>query len=792
MDVRCEKCQTEYELDETKLKPGGVTVKCTSCGHMFKIRKRSPTNVGIPTGNHPSQRQPRAASSSGPPPVMQASPADSMSGAQPKRKWLIQLENGEAKSCRELATLQQWIVAGLVTRNSRISRTGKTWKPLGEIAELSKFFAVADEARQVRADRTSSPPLAVPPAPQPRTSAPAAATPYAPAALIPAAAPGSPTMLAGPPPGQARARVASQLPLQPPPSAAYEPAMSPPVVAKVPKLADPSERATGGWAVDAKLARQLEDEGTSGPVGGLAKGIPTDDVQFAGGKIAPLRTGFADSFAPTYDDDDEMFDRSRRGGAGKWIVIGSLVVIAAAVGLVYMFVFRDTGEPKAANTPSNEQTATADAGPVAGSGVVIKTPDGGVAAVTDDGVLAGVSALVYGDVDAMLEPLVAKLAEIEGGDKDLAVLVARARVHAALAQHRTDAASDATKTAAKQIRKEVTAEVGKGLDAANKAIKLDKSDVAANVVMADLLRLQGKPQRQIDRYLKAHLKASAYEARYVQAMILLRDKRAKQAIEALVTVKAQAEAADVRPSYQLARIAFGEKDYDTARAEVQHVLAAQPEHAGALALLDRIAAATEVATSDPMPPEDRGGGGGSDSYDKLVAKADKEAEEGRCGTAIKLYKTAINKNPSGVEALTGLGYCYIETQQFASAHSQFSIALGISPRYVPALWGVAEAYQQQGRSDLAIKAYKHYLELHPTGGRVEAAKRQIEKLGGKADPIVVEPPPDDPPDDPKPDTTPTDPKPDTKPPTDPKPDTKPPADPPAPAPAPAPVPAGGE
>ena len=48
MDVRCEKCQTEYELDESRLKPGGVTVKCTTCGHMFKIRKRSPTQSGIP------------------------------------------------------------------------------------------------------------------------------------------------------------------------------------------------------------------------------------------------------------------------------------------------------------------------------------------------------------------------------------------------------------------------------------------------------------------------------------------------------------------------------------------------------------------------------------------------------------------------------------------------------------------------------------------------------------------------------------------------------------------------
>src|SRR5215510_164473 len=58
MDVRCEKCQTEYELDEARLKPGGVTVKCTNCGHMFKIRKRAITNQGAPP---PSQR-PRTAS----------------------------------------------------------------------------------------------------------------------------------------------------------------------------------------------------------------------------------------------------------------------------------------------------------------------------------------------------------------------------------------------------------------------------------------------------------------------------------------------------------------------------------------------------------------------------------------------------------------------------------------------------------------------------------------------------------------------------------------------------------
>src|ERR1700733_9330764 len=72
MDVRCEKCQTEYELDESRLKPGGVTVKCTNCGHMFKIRKRTPTNVGLPAVSD----QPRPKRASSKPPVAAAVGSD--------------------------------------------------------------------------------------------------------------------------------------------------------------------------------------------------------------------------------------------------------------------------------------------------------------------------------------------------------------------------------------------------------------------------------------------------------------------------------------------------------------------------------------------------------------------------------------------------------------------------------------------------------------------------------------------------------------------------------------------
>src|SRR5688572_31788140 len=98
MDVRCEKCNTEYELDESKLKPGGVTVKCTTCGHMFKVRRRSHASAPAPV------------------PVIDA-PSARMLAADTEdtdRTWLVRLEDGEIKTCRELSTLQKWIVSGRV------------------------------------------------------------------------------------------------------------------------------------------------------------------------------------------------------------------------------------------------------------------------------------------------------------------------------------------------------------------------------------------------------------------------------------------------------------------------------------------------------------------------------------------------------------------------------------------------------------------------------------------------------------------------------------------------------
>src|ERR1041385_3755441 len=37
MDVRCSRCGTEYDFDDALVSERGTTVKCTNCGHQFKV-----------------------------------------------------------------------------------------------------------------------------------------------------------------------------------------------------------------------------------------------------------------------------------------------------------------------------------------------------------------------------------------------------------------------------------------------------------------------------------------------------------------------------------------------------------------------------------------------------------------------------------------------------------------------------------------------------------------------------------------------------------------------------------
>jgi len=124
MDVRCDRCQTEYELEDESVAERGASVQCTTCGHTFVV-SRAPAHTPTP----------------GPTTEMTA-PA-----------WLLTTEEGKTHRFRDPTTLQKWIVERRVGRNDRVTPPGAGARRLGDMDELRPFFDLVDQADRAAATR---------------------------------------------------------------------------------------------------------------------------------------------------------------------------------------------------------------------------------------------------------------------------------------------------------------------------------------------------------------------------------------------------------------------------------------------------------------------------------------------------------------------------------------------------------------------------------------------------------------------------------------------------------------
>lgn len=766
MDVRCEKCQTEYELDEAKVTEAGVTVKCTTCGNLFKVRRRASAPHARPSGPQPASAPP---------------------GVDGDKQWLIRSGNGEVRRFKELTTLQQWIVERKVTRECAISRTGDTWKPLGEIAELASFFHVveqADIAARAAAESAGSPhkatlPFAsnnlVPPARPPQTPSflgrePAAGTP-------PPAVP--PLAQVAPPPAVATAPTLPQMQ----PARAPTP---PPAAAPVPTIASSEP---------------------SGPTGGL-QGAPVLEPGWASGADAVKRTRAhmaqeaQDSHfgmgrvrtptAPPVDDFSDLDEGAAPARSSKKLLFAVLAILALGGVAIWFFILRRPGgEPTAAQPAEPAPTQPAPVTPPTPGPVVVAPIDAGAPPAPAPAAAPAVDealARLYDDTDAAWDAAEKALEKARVADPaaDARVLAGMAFINSSWAQALTDDA-DAVEATDKRKAAQHRAEANRRLKRAETFAKeaLAKAPKGADglVAMADARRqLKGKT-RDIDALLKAA--GDHPEVVYVRAMLRLRDDKEEQAEDLLHEVVAAFPKArgreHLRARWRLALLHFDGKRWADAKAELDAILAAQPEHPRAKALAARIAAETDAASPPvavaPNPKDPAAGGGAagepepsSEDYDALLARAQKLHERSGCGEAMKYYEKALDARPSGVEALVGVGYCHLDAGQYGRAEANFRAALGVSPRYGDALIGMAETARFQKQHDKAIDYYQKYLDNHPTGQHAAMAKKWIEKLGG-GEPAL--PPPTDPT---PPPADPTPPPPDEKPPA---PEPEKPPDPPA-------------
>ncbi len=103
MDVTCERCKAEYEFDDSLLGERGTTVKCSSCGHVFRVL--------------PGERAP----------------------ARPSLK--LRHADGRVETIDSLRDLQRRVREGTAGLNDELGRDGFPFRKLSDVPELRSFFA---------------------------------------------------------------------------------------------------------------------------------------------------------------------------------------------------------------------------------------------------------------------------------------------------------------------------------------------------------------------------------------------------------------------------------------------------------------------------------------------------------------------------------------------------------------------------------------------------------------------------------------------------------------------------
>lgn len=403
MDIRCERCGTEYEIDDARVTDAGVSVKCSTCELVFTVR------AGMP--------------------------ASQSSGFQIRRDGQL------LAACPDLATAQRWVSERRLLRSDELDRDGARTR-LGEVPELLPFFALVDAAQRTPSPPTSAPrftaplfatnpSIPMPPREQPAASfrstmqfhAPshedrAETSQLAPPDRMAPAATTRQFMVSKPTDAPSEAATELALPALTLPTSSKPPAVTmqfrvpvadvPPDMAKtesmtlptdpvqpqgalpdgvdaletlqfkVPTGPLPAETLTGAPLLSAPAGARSRIE--SAPRTDETPALRTDDTSeifVAAPEPSPVAPPAAETFAPTQrlpavepawatgsasaeDDDPEILAFKQRGRGGRFaLVLVLVVVVLAAVG---WFVVKPMLDPQAP-PPESEPAAQAPASP---------------------------------------------------------------------------------------------------------------------------------------------------------------------------------------------------------------------------------------------------------------------------------------------------------------------------------------------------------------------------------------------------------------------------------------------
>lgn len=756
MDVKCERCNTEYEFDDALVSGRGTTVKCTNCGHKFKIRRGD--------------------------------------GELADDYWNVTTGDGRTLVFTSLRELQRAIQGYLVERTDRLSRGGLPPKPIGQIPELSPFFeqreatkkgqspasnpqgrsvrtqdglgpaqaaAVAQTpARPRQATRPDFPPPSSPigesigdeqagekgkstligtgplsdqeaiprpgpaalPPPRPKSTPPPVPAGRAPMHTQPMQRPSVPSMPAvtpgsKPPPLPDKTKSApppvKQASAAPPPAAPHKSEAPPPRKSEAPPTPPPRTPEAPARERTSEAPAREPRKSAAPP----AKAEPARPRSLLA-EIEDERRGRAG-----YESVPEIAAAPARRPVGGFVV--AAIVLGGALTMAAFWAQKNLGGL------SGKPTVTAP------------TVDPRVAEL----LVGGEKALSDGNLD-LAKTQFDKASAL--AEKDPHVLLSMARLAAVRAdvpwlKQRLLAPEAADEQ--RVVKNEVSELAAAARKAADDALAVAPDDPAALRAKIDALRIADDRDGARALVPKINASQSQPESAYVLAALDLAE--AEPLWSTLIERLKTASSVETGPGRARAALVYAlarSGDAVGAKAEVER-LAAMPRPHPLLPLLRAYAekakpksdaGAEPDASAKPGPKvatatSSGGGGGGggvpSDPREMLV-QADKARSKGDYERARTLYNAAIAKNPNDSEAIAGLAAIAYAQRDLNGARTEYKRVLGINPNYMPALIGLADVEWDSGNHDGAAKMYKEIVDRYPEGAYPARAKQRSEGSGG--------------------------------------------------------------
>jgi predicted Zn finger-like uncharacterized protein len=723
MDVRCNRCGTEYEFDDALISERGTTVKCTNCGLQFKVY-----------------------------------PAHHSGGPE---RWVVRTTEGGELVFTSLRELQRGIADRKVGPSDMLTRGQKPPRPLSSIAELEPFFqssrgkaaasAAADRAQRtlhgVAPPANSLPVSAMaatmaspfldelgapePPGPPSASDMKAESAPLdalsvtLPAQQTPQAEQAASASLDALPAGVSR-RHGATLPSAEAPSFATPAA--PAVAAPAPVTAPLSgtmpledydrHRREAGRSAPNSSRLPLETVARSaphaarGPLDSAPRSSPRGAMDSTPRPPVSSRGSFHSYDELASPAADRAFDARR--ARSRWIVgvvaIGMFGLIGATVGRRYL---------AGATVPSS-------VAPSASSDKRVR-----------DLLTRGNQLADEGDYETAQEELVKASALAERDPHVLGALARLETLRADMFWLRLRLLDPTSTELVAATHRELGRRVGKARQAADKAFAASPEDPVVIRARVDSMRLSGDSDKAREWIAPVSSNASQPENAFVLAALDLSD--AAPVWASVIDRLRTAAAGEREPGRARAALIYALARADRvpeARAELSKLEAQPKPHP----LLDELrgfmsrlagapasgaaAAPSGVAVVDPsklpkldttVAAEDKPSAGLPGDFRTALSQAASAARAGDLGRAEMLYQAALDDQPGNVEALSGLGDVARRRGDAVRAGQLYDRVLAQNPSYLPAMIASADQKWASGNRAGALLLYRRIVEQAGSG-----------------------------------------------------------------------------